>query len=222
MTKHHFSFKEIFVFGWEKTLQHAWFVFLSTIIITALMGAVSHAFFINFIVCLMAGLSIASISLLIVRNHSFTFMDLVNPVLSHKRVLKFFALVAFYIVPAILLSLTSAVLVMGVTSGSTSAVLFGFILTVALLVPTFYVAVRFKFFPYVVIEHENASVSELILKSYKLTENNFWALFCFMLLALILNIFGLMFFIVGLFITVPVTIFATAHLYDRFKNHTIV
>lgn len=235
MTKHHFSFKEVFMFGWNKTKQHAWFIFLTTIIISIVCSSVqqSHYFIgekgrivdmfaptpLSVVVLVMILLSLVSISLSIARNHSFTFTDLVSPLLSPRKVLKFFALSAFFSLPALLLSLAVALTVTGISNQIASVTIFGFIVTLLLFVPSLYVLVRFKFFPFVVIENENDTVSELIKKSYKITANNFWPLFMYILLAGIFNLIGAMLLGIGLFVTIPITMFATAYLYDRFKNH---
>jgi uncharacterized membrane protein len=220
MTKHHFTFQEVFMFGWNKTKQHAWFIFLTFIIISTIISAAGRTPFLNLIVSLMAGLSLASISLMIVRNRSFSFADIFNPLLSYKRVLKFFALAAFFALPMILVGFTGAILVLGAANGSASVATFGIILTIILLVPSIFFAVRFKFFPFVVIEHENASVTDLVLMSYRLTENNFWSLLGYILIAIGFNMVGAMLIGFGLIFTIPVTILATAYLYDRFKNHS--
>ena len=196
MTKQHFSFEEVFKFGWAKTKQHAWFLALTFIIAGVIINAVKFMPVFDMIVSLMVALSIISISLLIVRDRSFTFADLYTPLLSPKRVLKFIALSILYAV--------------AVTIG-----------TILLIVPGVYIATRFKFFPYVVIENENADLSDLIKMSYKLTNNHFWVILGFMVLAAILNIIGALLFMVGLIITVPVTLFASAHMYTKLKEHTV-
>jgi uncharacterized membrane protein len=196
MTKQHFSFQEVFKFGWSKTRQHAWFIVLTFIISSIITGAVKFTPFTNIIVCLMAGLSIVSISLQITRDHHFTFRDLYLPLLSPNRVLKFIALTVLYIL----------------------AVSIG---TVLFIIPGIYIAVRFKFFPFVVIEHENESIADLIRLSYKTTAHNFWPVFFFLLLGCIINILGALCFIIGLAITIPTTIFAMAHMYDKLKAHAI-
>lgn len=235
MSKHYFKFKEVFMFGWSKTCQHAWFIFLTFLIIgiitcatatnlslVILMASPVTGFFalsFGVVLALMIALSVCSISLMIARNHHFTFTDLVNPLLSQRRVLKFFALIGFYVLPMLLLAFSTAVLVVGAKQGSSSVAIFGMILALICFVPTVFVAVRFKFFPFVVVEHEHSTVKDLIQMSYKLTENNFWSIFGFLCLAALLNIFGFMLFHVGLLVTIPTTFFAMAHLYDKLKNN---
>ena len=235
MSKHHFKFKEVFMFGWSKTCQHAWFIFLTFLIIGIITCATATnlslvilmaskvtgflALSFGVVLVLMTMLSVCSISLMIARNHNFTFADLVNPLLSQRRVLKFFALIGFYVLPMLLLAFSTAVLVIGAEQGSSSVAIFGMILTFICLLPTVFVAVRFKFFPFIVIEHEHSTVKDLIQMSYKLTENSFWSIFGFLCLAALLNILGFVLFHVGLLVTIPTTFFAMAHLYDKLKNH---
>ena len=196
MTKHHFSFEEVFKFGWAKTKQHAWFIVLTFLIIHIIISAVRFSPLLDFIVSLMVGLSVASISLMISRHQDFSFRDLYMPLLSQRRVLKFIALLFVYCV----------------------AVGLGAIL---LIVPGVYVAVRFKFFPYVVVENEYASLEELVRMSYKVTHGHFWQVFGFLLLAILFNFVGFLCLVVGLFVTIPVTIFATAHVYNKLKEHSM-
>jgi hypothetical protein len=193
MTKH-FTFSELFSFGLAKTRQHAWFIVLTFIIIGILINAVRLSPFMHLIVTTLIGLSVASVSLLMSRDHHFTFADLYNPLLSPKRVLKYVALTFIYCV----------------------SVAIGLIL---LIIPGIYVAIRFKFFTYLVLEHENASIEELIKMTYRLTKNNFWSIFGFIVLAIIFNLLGLLCLVIGLFVTVPITVLASAHMYNKLKEH---
>lgn len=196
MTKQHFSFQEVFKFGWSKTKQHAWFIALTFIIIGIIMSAVKFVPLLNTVVALMVGLSVISISLLISRDQSFTFGDLFTPVLSPVRVLKFAGATILYVI--------------AVTIG-----------TILLIIPGVYIATRFTFFPYIILENENATVDSLIKMSYKLTHNHFWPVFFFIVLAALLNFAGALLLGVGLLVTIPVTIFASAYMYNRLKAHTV-
>jgi uncharacterized membrane protein len=57
--------------------------------------------------------------------------------------------------------------------------------------------------------------------SYKLTSRHFLPIFLFIIAACILNIIGILFFFVGVFLTFPVTVFASAHMYNKLKDHQI-
>lgn len=196
MTKQHFSFQEVFKFGWAKTKQHAWFIVLTFIIAAICMSAVRINPILNLIVSIMVGVSLTSISLIIVRDQHFTFTDLYNPLLSAKRVLKFAFLAILYAV----------------------AVAIG---TILFIIPGVYIATRFNFFPYVAIENENVHIKDLISMSYKLSNNHFWVILAFLVLAMVLNIIGALLFGVGLIVTIPVTLFANAYMYVRLKEHTV-
>ena len=200
--------------------RSAWFAFLTFIITSIIISATVLNPILNAVTVLMVVLSVASISLMIVRNHVFSFSDLFYPLLSPRRVLRFFALFSFYVLPMLLVALTTAILVMGSASGSASVTIFGLILTLIFFVPSIFVTVRFKFFPYIVAEHEHSSVKDLVMMSYKLTEGHFWQILGFLLIASFCNLIGALLFGVGLLVTVPTTVFASAHLYDRLKSHT--
>ena len=221
MTQKHFSFEEVFTFGWSKTKQHAWFIVLTFIIISTIISAVKEAFVINIVVALMVALSLASISLTISRGHSFTFNDLFTVFLSQNRVTKFVALSILYSLPALIAGSSFSFVVIGIYNQNPLFTLSALLVSTLLTIPAIYVTVRYKFFPFVVLEHENASLQDIIKMSYKLTTNHFWLLFAFLTCAAILNIVGAIFMFVGLLITVPTTLFATAHVYNKLKEHSV-
>ena len=92
--------------------------------------------------------------------------------------------------------------------------------TIVMLLPGIYVAVRFKFFPYVLLENEHMSIMEVIKQTQKLTCCSFWSLLWFFIMLAVLNIVGLLAFGVGLVLTVPVSVFAVAHLYRKLEGHS--
>ena len=221
MTKHHFSLQEVFMFGWSKTVQHAWFIVLVFIIASIISSAVKFVPFVNVIVSIFIGISVASISILMSRNHGFTFSDLYTPVLSQKRVLKFIVLTVLYMfLIAICLVPLSIVVAASLVSNKAIAI-FGLLLSTLTLIPGIYLGVRMKFFPYVVIENENASILDLIKMTYKLSAHHFLPIFLFLIAATLLNILGVMFFFVGILVTIPVTVLASAHMYNKLKDHQI-
>ncbi len=214
MTKQHFSPKEVFMFGWSKTKQHAWFLALTFIIASIVSSAVAHVHLISAIVNIMVTLSVTSISIVIARNHDFTFKDLYTPLLSARRVLKFAALSVLYG-----FFTTVGFSLVALMGNNPVAVLSALVI---LVLPGLFVAVRFLFYPYIVIEHDHASLADLIKMSYKMTQGHFWMLTAFLLLIVGINLIGAMLFIVGLAVSIPVSIFAVAHMYNRFKDHQML
>lgn len=216
MTKKYITFyHDLLKFGWHKTRQHAWFLFLTFLVFAIITHSVSGVRFIELIVSLMVGISIASLSLTISRDHHFTFRDLFMPVLSPRRVLNFtfFALVYLFIIFCVF-----AFIAASYAYGNVPLMVLGLIL----LIPVAYIAVRLKFLAYVVVEHENASIKDLFTMSLHLTRGHFWFVFLFILVATLFNLLGIALAGVGLFLTVPISLFAFARVYDRLKEHHTV
>ncbi len=208
MSRHNFSFKDAFVFGWNKTKQHYWFCFLTFLLVTLIINSVGHVPLLRTVVTLMVALSVVSVSLLIVRDHHFTFENLFTPLLSPKKVAKFVLISVLYAIPVIL----AAVFLFFVPAK---------FLGLLIIIPSIYLAVRFKFFPYVIVENEDATLKSIIDTSLRLTKGHFWMILGLLVLIGLLNILGLAFFVVGLAVTIPISIFATAYVYTRLKDHSL-
>lgn len=228
MTKQYFSFEEIFKFGWAKTKQHAWFIFLTFIISSLVINASANLPFINVLVVFMTTLSIVSLSLAIARDHHFTFADLYAPLLSQKRVLKFIVLGALYLLPLMVVLFSYELIRQGIVNSRAGLFASGLILSIPSAILAVYATVRFKFFPFIVAEHEGATLSSLMRTSYAFTEGRFVQVVLFLGVTALLNLtpvivafaFGGI-FLLGIFVTAPVSILATAHLYNRIKDNTI-
>jgi len=93
------------------------------------------------------------------------------------------------------------------------AVIGGLIL---LILPGIFVAVRLSMVRFEVID--GAGIKESLHKSWALTAGHFWWLFLFILLLIVLNILGALAFMVGLLISIPVTMLAYAHVYQKLKK----
>lgn len=89
------------------------------------------------------------------------------------------------------------------------AVLIGLIL---LIVPGIILAIALSFAPYLVIDKRLGAIAAL-KESIRLTRGNRWKLFLLMLAICGLNIVGALALLVGLFVSVPVSMLAIAHAY---------
>lgn len=219
MTKQHFSFKEIFMFGWAKTQQHAWFIVLTFIIMGVITNSVGRSPFLGGIVHLLVGLSLTSIALTMVRGHHFTFADLFTPILSRNKVLKYVGLSLMYIIPLMFaISILNASFIIRSSMFALPLALLGALLGLLSLYSIF----RFMFYPFLVIEHENTKFVDLIKISHAITGGpNLVPSLIFFALVIILNAVGAL-VVVGLFITVPISLLATAHMYTRLSDHHTV
>lgn len=227
MTKQQFNFEEIFSFAWSKTKQHAWFLVCIFIIYAIIMSAVRFVPVLEQVVGLMIVLSILSMAHIIVRDHSFSFEDLFNRLRSPNLVIKFMVLtviyvaaVSIFIIPFIAaLSVTLGAIFLNGFSVLTGKLLMVLVSTLALLIPGIFVSIRFKFYPFVLLENENMNVVDVAKHTYKLTCCAFWQLLGFFITIAVLNTLGFLAFGVGLVLTVPVSILAIAHLFRKLEHH---
>jgi uncharacterized membrane protein len=88
------------------------------------------------------------------------------------------------------------------------------------LIPGIFITIRFKFYPYVLLENEHFSLLDVIKHTYKLTCCVFWNLLWFLIILSVINILGFLAFTLGLIITIPISIFSLAHLYRQLETHS--
>lgn len=228
MTKQKFNFEEIFSFAWSKTKQHAWFLVCVFMIYAIIMSAVRLVPILEQVTALLIALSLISVSLIIVRNEGFSFGDLFNKLRSPNLVIKFFVLtfiyiasVSVFVIPFIAaLSVTAGSVFFGGFAAVTSKLITVLCTTLVMLIPGIYIAVRFKFYPYILLENEHLKITEAVKLTEKLTRGLFWQLFWFFIIIAVLNIVGMLAFGVGLILTIPVSVFAIAHMYRKLQGHT--
>jgi uncharacterized membrane protein len=194
MTTHNFTQKEIFGSAWAKTKEHSWYIFCLFIAFGSLMGAAKSTFFFSPFVALFVGIAIIAVSLVIVRGGHPTLHDVTKSFRTYK-------ITWHYITASIL---TLIICLIGL---------------VFLIIPGIYLAIRLQFYKMVVVDNENMKGMDAIEESMKITEGNFWKLFTFTLIVVLINILGAIPLGLGLIITVPVSLLAYAELYKRLSTH---
>lgn len=90
----------------------------------------------------------------------------------------------------------------------------GFIL---LIVPGIIWALRFQFYGYLIID-KGMKPMQALRTSWAMTRGTTWDLFAFALIAGLINIAGALALMIGLLITVPVTLIALAFIYRKLVN----
>jgi uncharacterized membrane protein len=194
-----FSKKEAVSFGFELAKENLFFfiVLFSIILgIAAFMGALrlsaAHAPFVTFVIWLVQtaidlviGIGLIHITLKFVDMKKTTYKDL------------------FYYKPIVNYFLTSIL---------TGLIVIGGLLL--LIIPGIIFGIRLKYACYLIID-KNLKPMEAIKASWKMTKGNAWNLFFFGILLGLINILGFLCLIVGLFITVPLTMLATTFVYRR-------
>ena len=92
-------------------------------------------------------------------------------------------------------------------------VLFGFVL---LIIPGIYLAIKYMFVPYLLIDKELGAMESLKMSS-EMTKDIKWSLFAFSLVALLIGYGGILFMLIGLLVTLPYVTVAYSVLYERVR-----
>jgi uncharacterized membrane protein len=98
-----------------------------------------------------------------------------------------------------------------------ASILYGIVVAfglVLLIVPGIILAIKYVFYDYLIIDKELGPL-EALRESSRITGGVKWQLFIFMLLVFLINFAGILFFGVGLLLTIPATTIATAYVYRR-------
>jgi uncharacterized membrane protein len=198
-TKPHFSKQEAISFGFELAKKNLFFfvvLFIITLLIAAVMGALRlsavHAPLVAFaiwlaqiVIDLIIGMGLINIALKFIDKKKPKYKDLFY----YKPIVNYF-----------LTSILEGLIVVG-----------GLFL---LIIPGIFFALRLQYANYLIID-KNLGPIEAIKASWKMTKGNVWNLFFLGILLDLINILGLICLIVGLFITVPLSMLATAFVYRK-------
>jgi uncharacterized membrane protein len=197
--KPQFSKKEAISFGFELAKKNLFFfvvIFIITFVIAAVLGGLRLSALRAPLLALVIWLAQTIIDLVIgigLIHIALKFIDKKKPV--YKDLFYYQPIVNYF-----LTALLTGLIVIG-----------GLIL---LIIPGIYFAFRLKFACYLVID-KNLGPLEAIKKSWKMTKGNVWNLFFFGILLGLINILGFICLILGLFITVPLSMLATAFVYRK-------
>jgi uncharacterized membrane protein len=197
-----FSIKECVKFGWETFNKRPWF-FVGFSVLVFLVSMVSNTInttlhdsgmgFLGFLISLLISLYLSFGQIhLFLRAH-----DSVEQVQANDFwVLKRFG---YYILLYLVL---------------TVALIVGFIL---FIVPGIILALITMFSLYIYIDTELTPI-EALKESSRITKGHLWQLFLFSLTLIGINILGALALLVGLFVSVPVSLLATIHVYRSLER----
>ncbi|HWB33701.1 MAG TPA: hypothetical protein VG753_00030 [Candidatus Paceibacterota bacterium] len=197
-----FSIKEALIFGWHKTKSHSKVLFQVLLSLFALQvaQAIVQATLPNTLIGWLATIALAIaqivvsigltlVSLKIAKGQAVSFNDALPPAKLCWQYLAASIVAGFITVLGLLL----------------------------LIIPGIYLAVRFSMVSYAVLE--GAGITGSIKKSGKITYGVKWQMLGFIIVISLINILGAMIFMVGLLITMPVTMIAYAHVYEKLDAH---
>ncbi|MDP3941860.1 MAG: DUF975 family protein [bacterium] len=196
-----FTIGEVISYGWETTKAHLPF-FVVILIVTALVNFIPNYFVENlrqqipilsgllsiafWVLTMLVSLGSIKIALKIFDKKNPEVADLFN---GYPQLFKF-----------IIASIIYAVLV-GV----------GFIL---LIVPGIIFGIKYHFYSYLIVD-KNMGPLEALKKSGEITKGVKWNLFLLGLVLGLINIVGALALVIGLFITIPLTMLAYAYVYRK-------
>ena len=201
MNKAAFSKKEAIKFGFGLAKKHILF-FIGIFIIVALFSGLSTSlknlvnaqrepllygilYITLFIINMVIGIGLIKIVLEFIDEKKPKFSDL------------------FYYKPIVNYFIAS--IIQGILS------LVGFIL---LIIPGIIISTRLQYVSYLIVDKKLKPV-DAVKKSWSITHGNTWNLFFFGILLGLINLLGLIFLVVGLFVTVPLSMLAVAFVYRK-------
>lgn len=89
-----------------------------------------------------------------------------------------------------------------------------------LVVPGIIWMIKYQYILYFIVDKESGAIDAL-RKSGEITDGVKWKLFVFLLLLGLINIAGALFFLIGLFATIPTSIVAMANVYRKLSGGTV-
>ena len=102
---------------------------------------------------------------------------------------------------------------MGQAFGGVTGILF-----LVLLLVSLYIALRLMFAVYAYVEDSSIGVMGAVRKSWTMTQGNMWTILLCILMIIVLNLLGLIAFIIGVFVTMIITMFMTVAMYRQIKE----
>ncbi|KAA3661034.1 MAG: DUF975 family protein [Calditrichaeota bacterium] len=195
-----FSPGEAINYGWQKTKEHIAFMLAAMILVIVIHAALAFAqvaledeIFLVFLM-MVAGLVIGTVIEMGFFKIALKVYDGQEP--DFNDLIANFHLFLYYF---------AAGLLYGVM------VLVGVLL---FIIPGIILAIQFYFAFYLIVDKAMGPISALEMAS-KLSRGSRWDLFVFFLALIILNIIGAMLLLIGLFATIPMSLFATAYVYRK-------
>jgi uncharacterized membrane protein len=196
--EHHFSISEALYFGWHKTKAHSRLVF--QVLLTLFAVQVGSA-----IITRVLGHTLLGVAAILVLDIITIFLAVGMTVILLKLARGEYASYG-EIIPR-------GELVWRFFVAELLAGIFIIVGLVLLIVPGLYLMLRYSMVRFAVID--GASITESLRKSSELTRGVKWRLLVFMLVIILVNIVGALLLLVGLLVTIPVTMLAYAHVYQK-------
>ncbi len=230
-SKETFSVAEVFSFGWNKTFQNLVFYIISILI----FGVVY--FVLEYLVGHTGFLGTVFYIILIAFSFVYGYLFILTALRVYSgeklELSKFSSYVKFdnrfwnYIGGSILVGIGFVIvylLILGSLALMTHfalqrSLIFLLFIIIAIVLSVFLVmySIAFSFYQYIIID-QNKQIIESIKESYHITKGKKWKIFGVLLMLVILNVVGAFLLLIGLLITIPITILSEVFLYKKLEE----
>jgi hypothetical protein len=227
-----FSVQESLAFGWRKTREHSGLLFqilltlfaiqvmyaiVSRVLEGSLIGAL--ALLALGVASFIVGVGFTVITLRLAQGKHAEFKEIIPPV---QLLWQYFAasILTGLVIMGVFLGIMLIALAIGAALGAGVHGLFSFFVGLGVIVSVvavIYAATRLAMVRFAVIN--GAGITGSLTQSSKITKNNFWHLLGFFVVVALLNLLGVVLLFIGLLVTIPVTMIAYAHVYQKLHAH---
>jgi hypothetical protein len=227
--EHHLSIEESLRFGWAKTRAHSTIVFqvlltlfavqiaeqvVQKVLSGTLEGALASVLL--FVLSIILGVGFTLITLRIAQGKHAVYQD----------ILPSFSVWLPYVGASLLAGIVTIVplvvaLIVGLVAYAvlpyTAAIVVIAMVAATGVVAAAYFALRYTFVKLAILDDND--IIKSLRTSAKMTEGCKWWLMGFFITVILLNILGAILLLVGLLVTIPMTMFAFAHVYVKLSGH---
>ena len=226
--EHHLSIKESIRFGWAKTRAHSTVIFqvlltlfavqiaqqvVTRVLAHTLDGALASAAL--FVLAIVLGIGFTLITLRIAQGKHAVYQDILPGFSVWLPYIGASLLAGIVTISPLIVALVVGLVAYAVLPYTAAIVVIALVAAVG-VVTAAYVALRYTFVKLAILD--DSDIVKSLRTSAKMTEGCKWWLMGFFVTVILLNILGAILLLVGLLVTIPVTMFAFAHVYVQLRG----
>jgi uncharacterized membrane protein len=219
MTHNDFTYKEVLRESYALTKKHFLFLFGLILINLAIGTILAQIPVIGQLISIALSIATTCVILLIAGGHTPLYKDMLRPFRTYLTFWHYF--LAMLLVFFLSMAVAGSLMLLGY-AGSTATEGWAPLVIAALIVLALvaYYGLRLSFFRFLIVEDENLGPISALKKSLSMTRNRFWKLAGFVGVLFLLNLLGLLAFVIGLIFTVPMSWIAFALVYRKWNTQT--
>jgi hypothetical protein len=223
--ENHLSIEESLRFGWAKTRAHSTIIFqtlltlfavqiaeqvVEKVLHTTIEGALASV--VLLVLSTMLGIGFTLITLRIAQGKHVVYADILPSLGTWLPYMGATLLAGIVMVVPLILALVVGLVAYAVLPISAAMIVIAIAAALGALA-AIYFALRYALVRFAILD--NNDITKSLHTSARLTEGRKWWLVGFTITIILLNIAGMLLLLVGLLVTIPVTMFAFAHVYVK-------